>query len=327
MSIGPSTLGDAGEFGFLQQLRKRLPQGADVLVGPGDDAALVTAPGAKVLASTDFMIEGRHFRRDWSGAYDIGRRAAARSLADIAAMGGRATALLVALGAPADLPVEWALTLADGLRDEALLVDASVVGGDTSQSDHIVIVVTSLGTLDDREPVLRSGARPGDVVAVCGRLGWAAAGLAVLGRGFRSPRVVVDALRRPETDYAAGPEAASLGAAALIDVSDGLIADLGHVAEASRVVIDINPKAFDIPRQLQDVGSALNVDPLTWILTGGDDHAFAACFPSDVALPEHWVVVGAVHAVSNESEARDRAGVTVAGAVASGRGGHEHFRR
>ena len=196
-----------GEFGLIEAVTARYPQGPAVLLGPGDDAAVIACPDGRVVATTDFMIEGRHFRRAWSEPYDVGRKAAARNLADVAAMGGRATALLVALAAPAELDMAWALALADGLRDECQLVGASVVGGDTSSADGIVVAVTALGDLEGRAPVTRSAAQVGDVVAVCGRLGWAAAGLAVLGRGFRSPRVVVEAHRRPQPPYDACPEA------------------------------------------------------------------------------------------------------------------------
>jgi thiamine-monophosphate kinase len=169
-------------------------------------------------------------------------------------------------------------------------------------------------------PVRRSGARPGDLVAVCGRLGWAAAGYHVLGRGFRSPRVVVEAHRRPEPPYKAGPEAAKLGATAMIDVSDGLLADLGHVADESGVAVDVRSDAFAIDEPLQSVGSALGADPLAYVLTGGEDYALAATFPPDVQLPAHWRVVGEVR------DAGDGPAVTVDGEEYAAARGYEHFR-
>lgn len=310
-------VGDVGEFGLVAAVTGRLVQGDGVLLGPGDDAAVVAAPDARVVVTTDLLVENRHFRRDWSQPYDVGRKAAAQNLADVAAMGARPTALLVGMAAPPDLPVEWVLAMADGLRDESDLVGASVVGGDTVRGDCVVLAVTALGDLQGRAPVTRSGARPGDVVAVCGRLGWAEAGLAVLSRGFRSPRVLVEAHRRPEVVYDAGPEAAELGATALVDVSDGLLGDLGHVAAASAVALDLDPVAFDVAGPLRDVAGALGADPLRWVLTGGDDHAFAACFPAGTALPARWRVVGAV--TSGE-------GVTVGGVAYEGAPGHAHFR-
>ncbi|HET8971469.1 MAG TPA: AIR synthase related protein, partial [Candidatus Nanopelagicales bacterium] len=197
------TVGELGEFGLVERLTARFADAGtgEVVIGPGDDAAVVLTPDGRVAASTDLLVEGRHFRRDWSGAADIGHKAAAQNLADIAAIGARPTSLLVGLGAPPDLPVDWALELADGLAQECALVEASVVGGDVVRSDRVVLAVTALGDLAGWDPVLRSGARPGDLVCLAGRLGWAAAGLAVLSRGFRSPRALVEAHRRPEPPY------------------------------------------------------------------------------------------------------------------------------
>lgn len=287
-----------------------------VLLGPGDDAAVVAAPDGRVVVTTDLLIEGRHFRRDWSSAYDVGVKAAAQNLADIAAMGARPTSLVVGLGAPPTLPVSWCEELADGLRDESATAGAVVVGGDLARADAVTVAVTALGDLEGRPPVTRAGARPGDVVAVSGRLGWAAAGLAVLRRGFRSPAALVAAHRRPEVRYPAGPEAAQLGATALVDVSDGLLADLGHVAAASGVRIQLDRDAFAVPDRLRDTASALGVDPLSWVLTGGDDHALAATFPETVALPDGWATVGRV---------LDGDGVGVPGWELPARGGHDHF--
>jgi thiamine-monophosphate kinase len=264
------------------------------LLGPGDDAAVVSAPDGRVVATTDLLVDGRHFRRDWSTPYDIGRKAAAQNLADVVAMGAVPTSLLVGLAAPPDLAAFWTERFADGLRDECDLVEAGVVGGDIVRSDVLLIAVTALGDLEGRPPVTRAGAHAGDVVAFAGRLGWAAAGLATLSRGFRSPRVVVDAHRRPQPPYQAGPDAAKAGATSMIDISDGLVADLGHVARASAVHVDLRSSAFEIPEALSQVASALAVDPLTWVLRGGEDHALAATFAADADLPAGWHVIGSV---------------------------------
>ncbi|MEW2374594.1 thiamine-phosphate kinase [Micromonospora sp. M71_S20] len=306
-----------GEFGLIDRVTARLSYGSTVLLGPGDDAAVVAAPDARVVASTDVLVEGRHFRRDWSGARDVGHRAAAANLADIAAMGAQPTALLVALCMPPELAPGWAEELADGLAAEAAKVGASVVGGDMSASPTLTIAVTALGDLGGRPPVTRSGARPGDVLALAGRTGYAAAGLTVLSRGFRTPRLLVEAYRRPEVPYPAGPHAARLGATAMIDVSDGLLADLGHVAKASGVAVDVRRDAFEVPRQMRDAAQALGVDPYSWLLAGGDDHALAATFPSAVALPADWRPIGRVTAGS---------GVTVDGRPYDGPAGWDHFR-
>ena len=156
----------------------------------------------------------------------------------------------------------------------------------------------------------RDGALAGHRVAVAGRLGYAAAGLAVLGRGFRSPGSVVAAYRRPEVPYLAGPQAAALAASAMCDISDGLLRDAGTLAVASGARIVLDAAMFPIPDVLRDVGSAMSVDPLSWIFTGGDDHALLACFPPHVDLPAPWRMVGWVE---------DGAGVAVAGLPEEGR--------
>ena len=315
-----ATLADVGEFAFIAALDEVFSQGEHVLVGPGDDAAVLRVKSGHVVVSTDLMVEGRHFRRDWAGAEDVGARAAAQNLSDINAMGGTATSLTIGLAAPADLPAAWALDFARGFAAECDKVGASVVGGDLTRSETLVIAVTVIGACTVA-PVLRSGAEPGDVVAMVGRQGWAAGGLAVLGRGFRSPRVLVEAYRRPEPPYAAGQVAADAGATAMIDVSDGLLADARHIADASGVAIDIRRGSFEIAEPLHAVGSALNADPLQFILGGGDDHPLLACFPSADAVPDGWTVIGSV------AEADTSVGpvVTVDGAPYDGPTGWTHF--
>jgi thiamine-monophosphate kinase len=307
---------DLGEFGLVSAVTARLPQGAGVFVGPGDDAAVVMAADGRVVVTADLLVENRHFRRDWSSAGDIGHKAAAQNLADVAAMGGVPTALVVGLGAPPDLPADWVLEFADGLREECEPLGVSVVGGDVVRSDVVVLAVTALGDLQGRAPITRAGAQPGNVVAICGRLGWAEAGFRVLSRGFRSPRVLVEAHRRPEVPYAAGPEAAALGATAMCDVSDGLVADLGHIASASHVAVDLDSAAFEVPEPIRDAAAALGAKPMDWLLSGGDDHALAATFPADVPLPDSWRMVGEVLAGE---------GVTIDGSPFAGEPGHAHF--
>lgn len=320
-----------GEFGLIEAIGRRLPQGADVEVPPGDDAAVVNVDGAPVVVTTDVLVAGVHFRTDWSGADDIGHRAAAASLADLVAMGADPTALVVALVAPRETDAAWVLRIADGLRDEAAEVGASVVGGDLSTGDQVSVAVTGIGGLGGRAPVLRSGARVGDQVAVAGRLGWAEAGLAVLSRGFRSPRALVDAYRRPQVPYRRGPEAASAGVHAMCDVSDGLIADLGHIAHSSKVAIDIESGLVEVGDPISTVAAAYGVEPLSWVLGGGHDHALVGAFAPDHRLPEGFVRIGTVAQRPQEGEdvtADDSGGagwVTVDGSRWTGAAGHAHF--
>jgi thiamine-monophosphate kinase len=309
-----ATVSDAGEFPLIERFREMFVQGEHVLVGPGDDAAVLRIRNGHVVVSTDLLVEGRHFRRDWAAAADIGHRAAAANLSDVNAMGGRAHSLTIGLAIPRDLPAQWALDFAQGFAEECALVGASVVGGDLTSADVLVIAVTVLGSCT-QSPVLRSGAEPGDVLALCGRQGWAAGGLAVLGRGFRSPRVLVEAYRRPEPPYDAGPAAAEAGATSMIDISDGLLAEARHLAEESSVAVDVRRDAFEIPEPLQAVGAATGADPVTFILGGGDDHALLATFATS-EVPEGWTVIGSVS---------EGSGVTVDGAAYDGPTGWTHF--
>jgi thiamine-monophosphate kinase len=318
------TLGQLGEFGLIGRVARGRAQPAATLVGPGDDAAVVAAPDGRVVATTDVLVETVHFRLDWSTPEQVGRRAAAANLADVAAMGAVPTALLVGLACPAATPVATLTGLADGLWAEAGVVGAGVVGGDVTSSSQLMVSVTALGSLQGRPPVTRGGARPGDLVALRGRVGWAAAGLAVLQRGFRSPAAVVNAHRVPEPPYAAGPEAAQAGATAMIDVSDGLLADLGHVARASGVLLDLRSATLEVPTRLVDVGAALGADPRHWLLTGGDDHALAATFPPDALLPFGWIRIGVVRPAEGDA---DPAVLVDGRPYEGGPGGWDHFTR
>jgi thiamine-monophosphate kinase len=324
-SGGSRTLAELGEFGLISAIAARMPSGPEVALGPGDDAAVVLVPDGRVVVTTDVLVEGVHFRQDWSEPADVGHKAAAQNMADVAAMGARPIALVAAIGAPGSLKASWILSLADGLAAEAGRGGAAVVGGDVVAAEQIVVSVTAIGSLDGRPAITRAGARPGDVVAVRGRLGWSAAGLAVLARGFRSPRALVAAHRRPEPDYSAGPVAAAHGATSMIDTSDGLLADLAHVAEASDVVIQLDASAFDIPQPLRDAAAALGRDPLEWVVTGGEDHALVATFRASEDVPDGWTVLGRAIEVP---QLGDAAPVTVSGlpsGVYTGPAGWRHF--
>lgn len=314
------SVADLGEFGLIARVTRGRAQPSWTLLGPGDDAALVAAPDGRVVASTDVLVEGVHFRLDWSTPEQVGRKAAAVNLADVAAMGAVPTALLVGLGCPRDTPADTAAGLAAGLWAEAERVGAGVVGGDVVSASAVVLSVTVLGSLDGRAPVTRAGARPGDVLALAGRLGWSAAGLAVLRGGGtgRSPAVaaVLDAHRVPSPPYPAGPAAARTGATSMIDVSDGLLADVGHLAAASGVSVDVRSAALPVPDALAEVATALDTDPMRWLLTGGEDHALAATFPPGVVLPVGWTPIGLVDTGS---------GVSVDGVSYDGAAGWDHF--
>jgi thiamine-monophosphate kinase len=238
----------------------------------------------------------------------VGRKAVAANVADVAAMGAVPTGLLLSLACPSTTSAETLDGLAAGIWDAAAEAGVGVVGGDTVSADQVVVSITALGDLEGRDPVRRSGARPGDILAVCGDLGWSAAGMEVLRRGFRSPVAMVAAHRTPRPPFRAGPVAALHGATSMIDTSDGLLADLGHVATASSVRIDVAANAVPVAAKLRDVASALGGDPLTWALTGGEDHALVACFRSEDVVPDGWTVFADVRLGSGVSVDADRWG-------------------
>jgi thiamine-monophosphate kinase len=287
------TLRRIGEFAVIDRLVRGRRQPAAVLLGPGDDAALVSAADGRTLISTDVLVQDRHFRLDWSTPHDVGRKAIAQNAADIEAMGGRPTAFVAGFAAPGDTPAARVDALVDGMWDEAARIGAGVVGGDLVSGPLWVLSVTVLGDLDGRAPVLRSGAKAGSVLAVAGELGRSAAGYALWDKGIGG----FDELRRrhlvPQPPYGQGASAAAAGAQAMIDVSDGLVADLRHVAEASGVVIDVSTAALAADRDaVAAAATAVGADPLAWVLGGGEDHALAACFAGPA--PAGWRVVGAV---------------------------------
>jgi thiamine-monophosphate kinase len=314
------TLGEASERETLKRIFPRLPESSATIVGPGDDAAVLSAPDARYVVTTDMMVHGPDFRWAWSTPYDLGWKAAATNLSDVAAMGAVPTALVVAIAAPSTTPVSALVSLADGLRDgcNALAPGCGVVGGDLSVSDTFTIAVTAFGDLGGREPVLRSGARAGDVVAVSGPLGAAATGLRLLfaqavdGSGepdrgrfekvLREHPETVGAQLRPSPPIGDGPRAADAGATAMLDLSDGLALDARRVAEASGVGIDLDPSALG--------------DDVEVALTGGEDHSLLATFPAGTAFPGGFRAIGVVV---------DGAGLSVGGRPFDERGGWDPY--
>ncbi|MCU1583779.1 MAG: thiL [Microbacteriaceae bacterium] len=291
-SVGSDTLGAIGESAALARIFPRLPTAASALLGPGDDSAVIAAPDGRFVVTTDMMIHGPDFRLAWSTPHDLGWKAAASNLSDVAAMGAVPSGLVVAIAAPADSPVSLLEGIADGLRDacDALAPGCGVVGGDLSVSATLTIAVTAFGDLEGRSPVLRSGASIGDVVAVAGVLGEAAASLlllftegvdadgrpdARLGAALRSR---TSAQLAPTPPIAAGRAAALAGATAMLDLSDGLAIDSARLAGASGIGID-----FD--------GGSLGPNP-AMALGGGEDHSLLATFPPEASLPSEFRQIG-----------------------------------
>lgn len=308
---GP-TVGELGELVVLDRIVRRLPAGSPV-VGPGDDCAVVAAPDRRFVVTTDMMVHGPDFRWAWSSPADVGWKAAATNLSDVAAMGAVPTGLVIALAAPQDTPVAVLESFADGVRSavDHLAPGCGVVGGDLSTSATFTVSVTAFGDLEGRAAVLRSGARVGDVLAVSGELGAAARGLSRLfhegvdATGEPSRAAVVAAgldtdpdvgrQRRPEPPIADGPSAAAAGATAMLDLSDGLAIDAGRLARASAVTLTLEADLGDLE------------------LHGGEDHGLLATFPADAALPGGFRRIGLVSVRGDADLVRDGAAVPTTG--------------
>ncbi|WP_147916718.1 thiamine-phosphate kinase [Ruania zhangjianzhongii] len=290
---------EVSEEELLARITPLLPRGGHTLLGTGDDAAVVAAPDGRFVVTTDVLVAGRDFRDDWTTGADVGWRATAANVADVAAMGGLPTALVTALVLPASTAVDWVIDLATGLGEACTQWRVGAVGGDLSGGDQPMIAITAHGDLQGRDPVLRSTARPGDQLAHAGVLGSSAAGWALLAGGHdartAAGRQALAGFRRPQPPVTAGVAAAQAGATAMMDVSDGLLRDAGRIARASEVSLDLDPTALagDVAA-LADLAALCHSDPLAWVLTGGEDHGLLATFPPGASLPEPFRPIGTV---------------------------------
>ena len=242
-----------------------------VLVGIGDDAAVVSQNKGKVALATDIAVEGVHFNRNWSSLFEIGAKTTAANLADIYAMGGVPEFLLVAAVLPKDFSVAQIRELASGIADEAAKVGARIVGGDLSSGDSLMLSISVYGSVKD--PILRSGAQVGDLVIISDLPGKSAAGLALLQKGINDEQTL--AHRRPIVNYIAARDFALAGVSAMQDVSDGLISELTHIAKASGVGIEIvTDEEIDFH--------------------GGEDHIFVATISPHLPFPRQAIEIGRV---------------------------------
>lgn len=278
-----------GEFELLERVRERLPApGPRVLLGSGDDAA-VTVPGGATATSVDALVEGVHFRRDRGSLTQIGRRALATALSDLAAMGAAPGEAYVAVGVPPDLDEAGCLELVDGIVRLAGETDTDVAGGDVTRAPVLTLVVTVVGHAAAPEHLVRrGGASPGDVLVLTGEIGGAGAGLLLLERpGLRDavPPPAAERLCRRQLDptprLGAGQALAAAGATAMIDVSDGLGGDAGHLAAAGAVALQIQAGALPLAEGLTEVAAAAGRDPLELAAAGGEDYELLAALPVD----------------------------------------------
>jgi thiamine-monophosphate kinase len=298
--VNDLSLAELGEIESLRRTVKRLKPGTFAIVGSGDDAAVVGAKDS-FLVSTDTLVQNHDFKLEWSTGFQLGFKAVASNLADIAAMGATPTVLVVAMVVPSSTKISWLEDFADGLQAacDQLAPGAAVVGGDLAAGEQMVIAVTVHGSLDGLQPVVRSGAKPGDLVAVCGSLGKAACGLALLQSGnddlIRSYDDWVSAQLAPKPPIDQAVVANQAGATAMLDVSDGLATDLNRICQASNVTIEIFSKdLLGFEAMLELPAQSLGLDPKQWVLSGGEDHALLATFPAAAQIPKSFKVIGKV---------------------------------
>lgn len=330
------TVGNLGESGLLARILPRL-RGAEPLLGPGDDAALISAPGGAFVFTVDTLVENQDFRLHWpsgfeSSGYDVGWKSAAQNLSDVNAMGAYATAAVISLTLPHHTPVKWVEDLAEGFSAavrELGAVRCAIAGGDLGRGRELSITAALTGSLATGKAILRSGAKPGDIIAVSGVLGQAAAGLALLDSlvpvkdWSESMERLVHAQRRPQPPLLAGPAAAAAGATAMMDLSDGLLKDGRRLAIASAVSLDFERDALiKDAEKLELLATKLGKDPFEWVLGGGEDHGLLATFPPEAQLPSGFRAVGVVlpRETGNMCEV-----VTLDGQSSTVASGYDHF--
>jgi thiamine-monophosphate kinase len=263
-----------------------------VIVGPGDDAA-VTVPGSgELVLTTDLLIEGVHFERATISPQELGVKAIAVNVSDLAAMGASPRYALASVALTDDVERAWVIELAAGMREACLEYALSLVGGDTNRADRIVVSVTAVGEVAPGHAVTRAGARPGDAIVVTGSLGAAAGGLA-LSRASQSTastvltqpdgRSLIQALARPVARVGEGRTLAAAGATAMMDLSDGLAKDLARLCVSSHVGARVELRSIPVAPALAEAADALSLDALEVALGGGEDYELLATLPPDRA--------------------------------------------
>ena len=305
------------EATLIERLRElfhtRLQSGVEV--GIGDDAAVISPSNSKLVATVDMAIEDVHFRRAWSTPFQIGAKLTTANLADIFAMGAKPKYLLVAAAITEANNLEVVTELANGIKSVADKFEVAVIGGDLSKGEKMSLSITAFGALN-KNPILRSGAKVGDLVYVSALPGLSAAGLAILGRGLDRPRYVVEAHLNPKLT---APTELIVVANSMCDISDGVTTDGSNIAKASGVNIDLSKQLISNAAgfsDLKELAYELGEDIFDWILSGGEDHFFLATVDPKNAKNELGVQIGVVKEGKGQ--------VTLDGEIIQ-KAGYQHF--
>ena len=256
----------------------------NVLIGIGDDGAVIAPSQNKSVLAADMAVEGVHFNRKWSTLREIGAKITAANLADIYAMGGDPKYLLVSAGLTADFGIAEITELATGIAEEAALVGASVVGGDISKAEQLVISISVFGEVEN--PITRSGAKIGDSVIISGLPGKSAAGLIQLQSGVADSSFV-SAHKKPVVNYQLAKKFREVSA--MCDISDGLLSELSHIASASDVGIELDSKLIEQIPGFKELETATAADIWELVLSGGEDHVFIATTSTDIPEGAHLI--------------------------------------
>lgn len=275
----------AEEFELIARLAPFLAaEGEGLLVGHGDDAAVLEVGGRGVAVAVDVMVEDVHFRRSLSSLADVGWKVVTVNVSDLAAMGATPSVAVVGLAKPASVDADDVEALYVGMHEAAVHYGLRLVGGDTVSADALALSVTVLGDVGVKDAVRRSGAQVGDRIVVVGTLGAAAAALAQADDGRVPDPRLLQAHRRPVAHVGAGRALAEAAATAMIDVSDGFGADLGHICRASGVGARVQASALPVGEGVPEAAIALGREPLDFVVGGGDDYALIATMPAEASM-------------------------------------------
>lgn len=271
-------LSDLGEFGLIERLRSLVGKAPEGEIWVGDDAAVIRAPAGTLLFTADLLVEGVHFDLQLTGPEDLGYKAIAVNISDVAAMGGTPRRALVSIGVRPGIELEWLEGLYSGMREASDRFDMAVVGGDVSRSDCLVISVALVGNPAGRLVVERRGARPGDAVCVTGTLGASAAGYRLLRAGARGRPDLIAAHLRPTPRVREVEALRRSLPTAMIDISDGFAADLFHICDDSKVGVIVEAGRLPV---VDLKGIEIDRDPLELALRGGEDYELCFTIPAD----------------------------------------------